>query len=434
MSSPIIAVENVSKEFQLGQLRSLKQTFLAATGRLMGKESQVNKPFSALNDVSFTVEPGEVLGIIGHNGAGKSTLLKILAGITKPTRGAVKVSGKVAPLIEVGAGLIGDLTGRENILLNGTVLGMSRAEIARKFDEIVSFAELEKFVDTPVKRYSSGMQVRLGFAIATSVNADILIVDEVLAVGDLAFQRKCFDRMDSMIRRSGRTVLLVTHNLRQVSRLCSRAILLNQGTVIANGDPEEICELFYEQANAKVATERRNDNSSDAKIFSSGEVDVKSVSVLDKAGVPVEDIPSNSELRIRVVFQVNHTLYAPQIIIGTHTTDFVYLNAGSTGSLDERPDLAPGLHEIEYVVPAFPLAPGVYCIRFSVYDRQHRPVFTGESLSMFRVTAISQELREAGSRILHIPGQWRLDGEQMKTESGGRAPDAEAVGPKAMAT
>src|SRR5205085_2887023 len=180
----------------------------------------------------------------GTNGAGKSTMLKMLARITVPTSGTVRVRGKIAPLIEVGAGLISELTGRENVFLNGIILGMSYRQIKSKFDEIVAFAELEEFIDTPIKRYSSGMAVRLGFSIATCVDADILIVDEVLAVGDLAFQRKCFDRMEDMIKRQGKTVLLVSHNTRQIERLCSRVILMDHGRVVADDSPGKVCDLF----------------------------------------------------------------------------------------------------------------------------------------------------------------------------------------------
>src|SRR5487761_1028633 len=188
---PIIEEDHVTKEFRLGQLTSLGQTLRNGLNRVLHRPVGKPAPFKALDDVTFTVEKGEVLGIIGHNGAGKSTLLKMLAGISNPTRGKVTVRGRVAPLIEVGAGLVPDMTGRENVYLNASILGMKRAEIKRKFDEIVAFAELEDFIDTPVKRYSSGMLVRLGFSIATSVESDTLIIDEVLAVGDISFQRKC---------------------------------------------------------------------------------------------------------------------------------------------------------------------------------------------------------------------------------------------------
>src|SRR6202521_2912429 len=252
----VIEVNHVTKEFRLGQLHSLKQSALDTIARLRGQSMPERAPFKALDDVDFKVERGEVLGIIGQNGAGKSTLLKMLARISNPTRGSVKVDGTVAPLIEVGAGLAPDLTGRENVYLNGVILGMRRGEIKKRFDEIVAFAELEEFIDTPIKRYSSGMQVRLGFSIATCVVADILIVDEVLSVGDLAFQRKCFDRMEDMIKRQGKTVLLVSHNTRQIERLCSRVILLDRGRVVADGPPGEVCDLFYERRDAKTNLSR----------------------------------------------------------------------------------------------------------------------------------------------------------------------------------
>jgi len=236
----VIEVNHVTKEYRLGQLHSLKQSVLDAVARVRGHPVPERAPFKALDDVDFKVEEGEVLGIIGQNGAGKSTLLKLLARISVPSSGNVTVRGSVAPLIEVGAGLVPDLSGRENVYLNASILGMRRAQIKKKFDEIVAFAELEEFIDTPIKRYSTGMQVRLGFSIATSMDASILIVDEVLAVGDLAFQRKCFDRMEDMIKRQGKTVILVSHNVRQVERLCSRVILLDRGVVINDGHPTEV--------------------------------------------------------------------------------------------------------------------------------------------------------------------------------------------------
>ena len=199
MTTPAIEVSHLTKGYRLGALQSLKDTALNAGRRLLGRPVAERPMFKALDDVSFRIEPGEVVGIIGHNGAGKSTLLKMLARISTPTSGTVTVNGRIAPLIEVGAGFVPDFTGRENVYLNASILGMSKVEIDRKFDEIVDFAEMAEFIDTPVKRYSSGMQVKLAFAVATSIEAEILIVDEVLAVGDLAFQRKCFDRMEDTV-------------------------------------------------------------------------------------------------------------------------------------------------------------------------------------------------------------------------------------------
>lgn len=257
---PVIEVSHLTKEYRLGAIQGLKQTLLNAAVRLTGKEVPDRPQFKALDDVSFSVDQGEVLGIIGHNGAGKSTLLKMLAKISTPSSGSVKVHGRIAPLIEVGAGFVPDFTGRENVYLNGAILGMSRHEIDRKFDEIVDFAEMEAFIDTPVKRYSSGMQVKLAFSVATSVESEILIVDEVLAVGDLAFQRKCFDRMEELINQQGRTVLIVSHNIRQIERLCRRTLLLDHGKLNADGTPSVVCDEFYALSNAAIAKSAASKN------------------------------------------------------------------------------------------------------------------------------------------------------------------------------
>ena len=232
---------------------------------------------------------------------------------------------------------MGDLTGRENIYLNGAILGMKRAEIDKNFDRIVAFAELEEFIDTPLKRYSSGMQVRLGFAIATSIESDILIVDEVLAVGDLAFQRKCFDRTEELIRREGRTVLLVSHNLRQVERLCRRVILLDHGRMVADGPANEVCDIFYHHSNRKVYAQAQTFSEAKGRVFTSGEVELISIDILDPDGNPTDEISSGGKLTARVRFKLNRPMTRPEFHVGTHTTDFVYLTGHSTASLDHRP-------------------------------------------------------------------------------------------------
>ena len=407
----IIEVNHVTKEYQLGQIQGLKTTVLNQWRRLTGQPSGERAPFKALDDVHFSIEPGEVVGIIGHNGAGKSTMLKLLANISKPSSGSITVKGKIAPLIEVGAGLIGDLTGRENIYLNGAILGIAKAEIKRKFDDIVAFAELEEFIDTPIKRYSSGMQVRLGFSIATSVESDILIVDEVLAVGDLAFQRKCFDRMEDLIKRQGKTVLLVSHNIRQIGRICSRVIMLDHGKIVAEGEPEYVCQKFYEQANEKIHTQTKVTS----RVQSSGEVSLQEIAIVESNGTEVQKISAGNPLMIRVKIHVRDYIDMPQIVIGTHTTDFVYLHAGSTAIFDDRPSLAPGEHCILFVTPTYPMATGTYCVRFSVYAANHRPIFVGEALHTFMVVSTNSELKLAGSRMLELQGSWLIDDAPLST-------------------
>lgn len=246
MSRPIIEVRNVSKRYVLGQIgaTSFRDEAERLIGRLTGKTAkQEENEYWALRDVSFDVQPGEVVGLIGRNGAGKSTMLKILSRITEPTTGEIRIRGRIASLLEVGTGFHPELSGRENIFLNGAILGMKKAEIARKFDEIVAFSEIEKFLDTPVKRYSSGMYVRLAFAIAAHLEPEILIVDEVLAVGDAQFQEKCLGKMKDVCK-GGRTILFVSHNLGAVRALCTKCVYLRGGQLLKTGATEEVLTDF----------------------------------------------------------------------------------------------------------------------------------------------------------------------------------------------
>jgi lipopolysaccharide transport system ATP-binding protein len=260
MAMSAIRVEGLGKRYRLahGQERSryrtLRESLVDLVKAPFEKRTKVEE-FWALNDVSFEVRPGEVVGIIGRNGAGKSTLLKILSRITKPTKGRVEINGRVGSLLEVGTGFHPELTGRENVYLNGSILGMSRREIDKKFDEIVAFAEVEKFLDTPVKRYSSGMYVRLAFAVAAHLEPEILIVDEVLAVGDATYQRKCINRMTELAK-AGITVLFVSHNMELIPRLCSQAVLLQSGNVVGIGSANSITERYL---NEQVESHLRED-------------------------------------------------------------------------------------------------------------------------------------------------------------------------------
>lgn len=238
MSNTIIKVENLSKKYQIGS----RESYYSLRDKISGifdfknKEKKEKGEFWALNDVNFEVKQGESVGIIGRNGAGKSTLLKVLSQITPPTTGKITMKGRVASLLEVGTGFNPELTGRENIFLNGAILGMTREEIKRKFDEIVAFAEIEKFLDTPVKRYSSGMYMRLAFSVAAHLESEILIVDEVLAVGDTQFQKKCLGKMNDVTKNEGRTVLFVSHNMGAIQQLCNKVVYLKDGSIFKNGD------------------------------------------------------------------------------------------------------------------------------------------------------------------------------------------------------
>lgn len=267
MSDTVIRVENLSKLYLLGKAEQKRESLLAEVGSLLSApfrnfrelrrldtstaaaqgKADSDDILWALRDVSFDVKQGEVLGIIGRNGAGKSTLLKILSRITEPTSGRVRIKGRVASLLEVGTGFHQDLTGRENVYLNGTILGMTRKEIDRKFDEIVDFSGVERFLDTPVKRYSSGMKVRLGFAVAAHLMPDVLIVDEVLSVGDADFQRKCIDKMRDVAKGGDRTVLLVSHNMASIASLATHCLHLKDGQTVAYGGTDDVIDEYMKQ-------------------------------------------------------------------------------------------------------------------------------------------------------------------------------------------
>lgn len=249
---PVISVKGVSKKYTIGSQKSdsLRDT-LAGT---FGVKKDKGESFWALKDVSFDVQKGDVLGIIGKNGAGKSTLLKVLSQITKPAEGRIEITGRVASLLEVGTGFHPELTGRENIFLNGTILGMSRAEVKDKLDEIITFSGIEKFIDTPVKHYSSGMYVRLAFSVAAHLEPEILIIDEVLAVGDAEFQKKCLGKMKD-VASDGRTVLFVSHNLAAVQSLCNKAMLLDKGELLTSGDTKTVIDEYYKLIKKKLIFE-----------------------------------------------------------------------------------------------------------------------------------------------------------------------------------
>lgn len=251
MSEHSLRLNHVFKRFRRGERHdSLRDLIPSLVKRAVSRDREralAAEEFWVLNDISFELKKGETLGIIGHNGAGKSTMLKHLSGIMEPTRGSIEVNGRLSALIEVGAGFHPDLTGRENVYLNGVILGMSRAEVKRKFDEIVEFAGLEEFIDTPVKRYSSGMFARLGFSVAAHLEPDILVIDEVLSVGDFAFQRKGLEKMRA-IAKSGATVIFVSHNLQAVAEFCQRGILLERGRVIADGPTDQVVRRYLDTA------------------------------------------------------------------------------------------------------------------------------------------------------------------------------------------
>ncbi len=304
----VIRAENLSKLYHLGVAKSdsLRDAAMSFVSRKSARSKEKDELW-ALRDVSFSVAEGETLGVIGNNGAGKSTLLKILSRITKPTGGTVELRGRVGSLLEVGTGFHNELSGRENIFLNGAILGMRRAEIESKFDEIVHFSEIEKFLDTPVKHYSSGMYMRLAFAVAAHLDPEVLIVDEVLAVGDANFQRKCLNKMKD-VSRSGRTVLFVSHDMAAVTRICARAIALSSGKVVLEGDAAAVVREYL-HSNLGVSAER--DFSTESNAPQSEYVRLKRVRVVNENG----ETTNSHDIRRRIGIEATYEALQPGCIL-----------------------------------------------------------------------------------------------------------------------
>jgi len=311
----------------------------------------------ALRDVSLELDHGEVVGIIGRNGAGKSTLLKVLSRITYPTSGRMTVNGRVAALLEVGTGFHGDLTGRENILLNGSILGMRRREIEAKLDAIVSFAGVEKFVDTPVKRYSSGMFLRLGFAVAAHVEPDVLLVDEVLAVGDAAFQKKCLNAMDEL-RSGGRTVLFVSHNMAAVENLCSRAVWIDEGQVRMDGKPKDVIEA-YMASNADVSR-LTADLSMVRNRRGNGDGRFTKLEFLGADGRPLKFLSSGDRVILRLHYEAFKSISRPDFEVGVFTELGTLVTKFSTWIDYQIPSIQAGVGYLDLEIDCFSFLPGRY--------------------------------------------------------------------------
>ena len=377
MGQPAISVAGLGKRYRIehaARRETLREALHHGARRVWRRlrwgTGFTHEEFWALRDLSFEVQPGEVVGIIGRNGAGKSTLLKVLSRITEPTVGQVTLRGRVASLLEVGTGFHPELSGRENIYLNGAILGMSRREIRAKFDEIVDFAEVERFLDTPVKRYSSGMYVRLAFAVAAHLEPEILIVDEVLAVGDIAFQKKCLGKMRSVSAGEGRTVLFVSHNLASVRQLCGSAILLAGGTIQAAGPCSRVLDAYQRGLDTGAATQAPKPSADLLDLAYATAVAVESTD-----GKPLVASPVGGAWRVRIGFRVAKPQGALVVAIGLRAAD------GTAVQTAWHPpqDLAPGDYEAVFTQDRVALEAGTYSfiVGLSAGDRSLQQFETG---------------------------------------------------------
>jgi lipopolysaccharide transport system ATP-binding protein len=400
-----IKVESLGKSYSIrhqqdayATLRdSLSQGSKQVVRRLLRRDMDGrprSEEFWALRDVSFEVQPGERLGVIGRNGAGKTTLLKVLSRITEPTCGRVRLRGRVSSLLEVGTGFHPELTGRENIYLNGAILGMSREEIRRKFDEIVAFAEVERFLDTPVKRYSSGMYVRLAFSVAAHLEPEILLVDEVLAVGDAAFQKKCLGKMGE-VARGGRTILFVSHQMSQVRRLCDTSIWLDQGRIRASGPSGDVVGA-YEAAmrtSRQTAAATRDRETMPARFVG--------WDLVERDGQPSNTLRNPGPVEIRFLAEIQAHITAGLQGVALYDTDRRLLWGTAIRDLS----LGPGKYEFVYQLESLPLRPGVYYWLVSLFEGGRRLDFWDCMPEMLVATEPLSEAVDDWAGFLNLPCQ-----------------------------
>ena len=400
MTHAAITVENLRKAYRIGVRDEAPDTLMGAMQGMLRApwknwkrlarlntfrhQEESDDLFWALKDVSFEVREGEVIGIIGRNGAGKSTLLKILSRITEPTRGRAVIRGRVSSLLEVGTGFHPDLSGRDNVYMNGTILGMSKREIDRKFDEIVNFSGVEKFLDTQIKHYSSGMKVRLAFAVAAHLEPEILIIDEVLAVGDLSFQRKCLGKMRD-ISTGGRTVLFVSHNMAAVESLCSRCVMLEAGTVSSIG---LVCDVIsaYRSTTFDSSDARSTDRNRTGALF-------RDVVLLDPSGKPTNAIPVGRPLWLRISIHPNREFMSPRIGIGIDDDIEGRQLTLRTPASRDLTKILDGPCEIDCRVEHCPLRPGTYTVKLSASQTGQRLDVVSRAL---RFTVVDGELFDEG--------------------------------------
>ena len=420
MTDPVIRVEGLGKRYRLGEgihhtaLRNLLGDALRAPLRLLTSSSHAsNDPkragsfavdagitangssrfIWALKDINFEVHQGEVVGLIGRNGAGKSTLLKILARITRPTEGHAEIHGRVGSLLEVGTGFHAELTGRENVYMSGAILGMHKAEIDRKFDEIVAFSEVERFLETPLKHYSSGMQMRLAFAVAAHLEPEILLVDEVLAVGDLSFQKKCLGKMQE-VSDKGRTIVFVSHQMNQIRRLCERVMWIDAGNIRESGPAADVVGAYEADTRGNKSEREARPGATRAHFLRWDLLGSKNgrSNVLDWDG----------EVELRFIARVNQPLSNIHhgIALYDQSRAVIWGNAVDGLSLD------PGLHELVCTLPSLPLRPGVYNWRVSFYDRGE-PIDDWDCAPpMFVSTEPRTHMRDEFAGVLNIPSKF----------------------------
>jgi lipopolysaccharide transport system ATP-binding protein len=406
-----IRAEHLAKRYRIGvgrQHDTLRDHITAALSSAFRRSTDVRRrdTIDALTDVSFEIKTGEIVGIIGRNGAGKSTLLKILSRITEPTGGQVEVRGRVGSLLEVGTGFHAELTGRENIYLSGAIMGMKKAEIQHKFDEIVAFAEVDRFLDTPVKRYSSGMYVRLAYAVAAHLQPEVLLIDEVLSVGDLAFQRKCLDHA-RRLRAQNATVLFVSHSMLAVNAICERVIYLSDGAVRYDGPSDQVIQAYEADARAGLHTSA---GSGGRRADENAPILVTGVELLDESGRPRQAFEHGERMRVRVHFDARTGLANPNFVVAFIRSDGVGC-CNYTTSMDGFPiPSLQGPGAIEVLTPPLALVAETYAVHILVWDPRFEHRYLDPHVGP--VFQVRHDVLSTHFGVFHQPAEWRWPGPQ----------------------
>lgn len=422
----MISFQHVSKRYQLGVGQgSLRDalTGLIRRGHRSGQPGATDREFWALRDVSFAVQPGEVVGLVGANGAGKSTILKLLSKVTHPTSGAIRVDGRVAALIELGAGFHPDLTGRENVYLSGTILGMSRREVEAQMESIVDFAELGPFMDTPVKRYSSGMYVRLGFAVAVHTNPDVLLVDEVLAVGDFAFREKCIQKINEF-HAAGKTMVVVAHDRNMLEKLCDRLLLIHRGHLVNDGEPRAILDEYYTgQYDVEGKAPRDDLTGALAASEVTRPVEITRVQIADQHGYPRDRFLTGEPCNITIDFRCNEAVAEPIFYCDIHH-EYTWVLGTNNGRVNATSRFDRGESgRVELVCNSLNVLSGAYRVDVGVVSDffAWRPYHVLKNAASFEVTAAM----EHGAGLVHLPHTWRFT---HRDDRLGERPEAAFVG------
>ena len=419
-----VEIRNVSKKFRVYHEKSLNLKY-AFLNFIRGKKSSYYDEFWALKNINMNIKKGETIGIIGENGSGKSTLLKLMARILFPDEGHIYTEGKIAALIEIGAGFHSELSGRENIYINASILGFKKKEIDASLEEIVEFSGIEKFIDNPIKTYSSGMYVRLGFSIAINVDPDLLLIDEILAVGDENFQKKCLKKFDRF-RNEGKTIILVSHDLVTVEKMCDRVFLLDNSLVVSEGNPVDVIsdyhKILYEKGETALRAEQKDmaqgaapqekhSPASETNRWGSKEAEITSIEFLNDRDIKGDVFKTGDFMKVRIHYEAKKRIKKPVFGIAFYREDGIHINGPNTKTSNYNIDYIEGKGFIEHIINSIPLLPGTYLFTASIYDYSCLHAYDHWE-RCFRFSVIESEKIKERYGVFYIPSEWRHHGQR----------------------